>query len=479
MEHGLIATTRQGAVRGTIIDGVVRYLGIPYAAAPFGENRFALPQPHAPWDGVREALSYGPTPPQLPYGGGLEKVLPTKHIPGEEILNLNIWSPAKRLPRGGHPVMVWICGGGLAHGSNALETYDGSAFARDGVILVAPNYRVGAEGFSVLDDAPTNLGIADQLAALRWVRENIAAFGGDPSQVTVFGQSAGGGSTATLLAHPDAPSLISKAIIMSGPLEAWPREKGRRVTELMARDLGIEPTRAAFCATSPADLLASQKRVTAGSSPITGGVGFGIVVGDDLVPADPGEALSNGVAASIPLMLGYTSEEYRLWFVPSGVVEKITWLHLLIARFTLGIPGKAIRTFRRNRKGAKAGVVFGDLATDMLLRVPKNRLADARAGRTWMYEFAWRTPVLDLGAAHALDLGFVFDTLDTTEADAFAGPERPRALADEMHAAWVRFAKTGEPGWAEWDESRPVMTFDFPTSAVVHAPRDDERASLG
>jgi para-nitrobenzyl esterase len=174
-----------GEVRGSTADGIDRFLGLPYAAAPIGPHRFALPAPHPGWSGVRDATALGPTAPQAPYGGGIETLLPTVEIPGDEFLNLNVWAPAGASAL---PVMVWVHGGSLSHGANALSGYDGTTFARDGVVYVAINYRLGSEGFSVLDGAPLNLGLADVVAALRWVRSEIAAFGGDPNRVTVFGR---------------------------------------------------------------------------------------------------------------------------------------------------------------------------------------------------------------------------------------------------------------------------------------------------
>lgn len=473
----MIVETSRGAVRGVVENGVARFLGIPYAAPPFGEDRFAHPRPHDSWEGVRDATSHGPTSPQTPYPGELGTILPTRRIPGHEILNLNVWAPAAPNPAG-RPVMVWFHGGGLTRGSNALETYDGTAFARDGVVLVSVNYRLGAEGFSMLDDAPANLGVADQLAALHWIQDNISAFGGDPTQVTVFGQSAGGMSVAALVTRPEAASLMSGAIVMSAPLAATAPRKAARITRVMARDLGVPPTRRAFAEVTPEALLASQTRAGGGGSPIGGGASFGIVVDGDVVPEDPELALCRGAASGIRLMLGYTSEEYRLWFLPTLVIDKIRSIHLLAARLKLRVPRAAARLYRRNRPEAPAGEILGMLASDVLLRQPTFRVADARGGKTWVYEFAWRSPVLDLGAAHALELGFVFDTLASAEATAFAGPGRPQLLADELHAAWVRFATEGDPGWPAWDATRPVMTFGHPESKVVRAPRDDERRAL-
>jgi para-nitrobenzyl esterase len=473
----VIIDTDQGKIRGEVHDGVARFLGVPYAAAPFGDQRFELPRPHDGWDDVLEACSYGPSAPQHPYPDELKSLLANRIIPGTEILNLNVSAPAAPAPdAAGYPVMVWIHGGGLTRGSNSVETYDGRAFARDGVILVSVNYRLGAEGFSVLDDAPANLGLADLVMALRWVRANIGGFGGDPDRVTVFGQSAGGACVAALGASPEAVGLFAAAIIQSGPISVTPRSHAQRATRLVARELGVPTTREAFQRVSPAELLRAQARVTAKSS-ILGGPAFGLVVDDVLLPCDPALALASP-ERDFPLMMGYTTEEYRLWFLPTGAINRINRAHLLAARLKLKTPRKAVRVYSRNRPHARPGEILGMLATDGLLRVPKNNLADARTGATWMYEFAWSSPVQDLGAAHAVELPFVFDSIGRAESDALTGPGAPQRLADAMHAAWVRFARSGDPGWDAWDDSRPVMTFDDPLCEVVHAPRDDERTAL-
>lgn len=469
-----------GTLQGTSANGIDRFLGIPYAAAPFGENRFRSPQPVEPWLGIRDASSYGPTAPQAPYGGGLEDLLPTVEVPGDEILNLNVWTPADRTSEL-LPVMVWIHGGSLAHGSNALAAYDGTPFARDGIVYVAANYRLGAEGFSVLDGAPLNLGLADQMAALRWVQAEIERFGGDPRRVTVFGQSAGGALTAALASHPQAGDVMQQAIVMSGPLSGDTRERTGRITRLMAKDLQIEATRDAFAAVAPAELVASMQRVTAGSTPITGGAGFSIAFDDDLFPRNPIDAVTAGIAGRIPILIGTTTEEYRLWFLPTGLLSTFTRLHVLVARLKFKISARAVRLYRRNRPGASSGEILGALATDLLLRVPANRLADARTtagGRTWMYEFAWRSPVQDLGAAHAVELGFVFDGLAVPDSISLAGADAPQSLATSMHSAWVAFARDGAPGWPGWDATRPLRVFDGVADPLVHAPRDDERKSF-
>src|SRR5438477_4351549 len=209
-----IVRIEQGAVRGSAAEGVVSFKGIPYAAPPFGLNRFRPPQPVELWSGVRDALTYGPTVLKPPYFPPFDALLPEPVIPGEDCLNLNIWSPD--LGQAKLPVMVWIHGGAFANGSGAISWYDGSRFARDGIVCVTINYRLGVDGFLYLDNENANLGLLDQIAALAWVQENIAAFGGDPGNVTIFGESAGGMSVGTLLAMPRAVGLFRRAIAESG-----------------------------------------------------------------------------------------------------------------------------------------------------------------------------------------------------------------------------------------------------------------------
>ncbi len=469
-------TLTGGEVVGLRLGDVDRYLGIPYARPPVGGLRFAPPAPPEPWTGAREAFTHGATAPQAPYVGGLESVLPTVRVEGDEYLNVNVWAPAEPSATG-HPVLVWVHGGSLSRGANALDAYDGSTFARDGIVFVAINYRLGSEGFSVLEGAPLNLGLLDQIEALRWVRREIAAFGGDPARVTVAGQSAGASTIAAMLVHPDAAGLIDRAILQSGPLHARPAVEAARITRLIAKDLGIRATRDAFAAVPADELVAAQLRVTAGTTPITGGPAFALAIGDGL--PDPATALADGVAQDVPVLVGGTAEEYRLWFIPTGLMSKVGALHLAAARLKFRIAGRTLRTYRRNRPGAGDAEIFGALATDLLVRLPINRVADARAGhgaQTWVYEFAWRSPLDELGAAHCMDLGPVFDRLDSTDALALSGGAAPQALADEMHAAWVAFARGEGPGWEPWDASRPVRVFDAVTR-TVSAPREDERAA--
>lgn len=254
-----IAAVTGGRVRGSTKDGVTAYLGIPYAAGPQGADLYAAPRPVEPWNGVREATSLGATAPQPGYDPPFNKLLSNPIIDGPDFLNVNVWTP------GGSslPVLVWFHGGAFRNGSNANAAYDGTAFARDGVVLVSVNYRLGVAGFGVLEGAPSNRGLLDQLAALAWVQENIAAFGGDPSQVTIFGQSAGGMSVATLLSLPSSKGLFRRAIMQSGSAESVAlATDAKLMTGELAKRLGIEATPEALGAVPIPDLIAAQQAVS-------------------------------------------------------------------------------------------------------------------------------------------------------------------------------------------------------------------------
>src|SRR5215207_604265 len=240
--------TPAGTVRGRVRDGVHAFLGIPYAAPPFGPRRFAAPQPAEPWDGVRDALDYGPTVPKPAYTPPYDVLLREPVIPGADCLNLNVWTPDPG--HAGLPVFVWIHGGAFVNGSGAVPVYDGATFARDGVVCVTINYRLGVDGFlQFADDGPANRGLLDQVAALRWVQENIAAFGGDPARVTVGGESAGAMSVGCLLAMPSAQGLFGQAVLQSGAgHHALTAATATRIGGYVAERLNVPATREALAA---------------------------------------------------------------------------------------------------------------------------------------------------------------------------------------------------------------------------------------
>jgi para-nitrobenzyl esterase len=478
-----------GQVRGARQGDVAVFLGIPYAAPAVGPARFQAPRPADPWDGVRDATRHGPTALQAPCPPPISQLLPSSVEDGPDYLNVNVWTPD---PGGsGLPVMVWLPGGAFVRGANSIATYDGSAFARDGVVIVGVNYRLGIAGFPVLPDAPTNLGIRDQLLALEWVQENIAAFGGDPGNVTVFGESAGGMSVATLVASPLSKGLFTRAIVQSGSGDAvGDADDLRLVTEAVADRLGVAATAAELAAVDPDALRFVQTAVGLeirerpdpqrwGRSTIAAGLGimsFFPCVDGEVVTGVPTDVIASGPA--VPLLTGTNTEEFRLFSVPTGVAASVTAEALpgVVARY--GWPSEVVDLYAAGRPDATPGELVTAMLTDTAFRVPTARLAEATAAGgapAHVYEFAWRTERADLGACHALELPFVFDTLyREPEASLIDPGAAPQALATEMHAAWVSFGRDGDPGWPVYTpDDRAVMTFDN-ESRLVHDPRAGE-----
>ncbi|MCH0561598.1 carboxylesterase/lipase family protein [Streptomyces sp. MUM 2J] len=471
-----VVRTPYGRVRGRYEDGIAVFRGIPYAAPPFGPRRFRPPEPPEPWGGVRDAAAFGPTPPKPPYSEAFDKYLSDPVVPGDDCLNLNVWTPDPG-PGARLPVMVWLHGGALTRGSSAVPVYDGRAFARDGVVLVSVNYRLGVEGYGLFPDAPANPGLRDQLAALQWVHASITAFGGDPGRVTLCGQSAGAISVGALMAAPQAHGLFRRVVLQSGPPEAFDRDKVRRMVRRMATRLKIPATAQAFAEVDRDLLLRTQTEAGRLSTPVLGGPSFGIVVDGDLVPRDPLQALIDGtVAPGAELLMGWTRDEYRLWLVPGGLLERVDRLGPMalagaMARCHCG--HEVPRGYRALNPRAGTAEIVGQMVTDHLLRLPMHRLAGARPGSSYVYEFAWPSRLPGLGACHALELGFVFDTGETPESAKLAGPGGPRELAEQMHGAWVRFAAGGDPGWEAWDATHPVRILG---EAAPTAPDGGPRA---
>jgi para-nitrobenzyl esterase len=485
-------TTRYGTVSGNVTDGVSRFLGIPYAASPTGPLRFKAPQPPVPWDGVHACTEFGATPPKPDYVAPFDTLLPEPSIPGDDWLTLNVWTPD---PGGSAPVMVWIHGGAFSNGNSAVGWYDGHAFARDGVVLVSINYRLGVDGFALLPDAPHNRGLLDQVAALEWVRDNIGAFGGDPANVTIFGESAGAMSVTTLLGMPRARGLFGKVIAQSGAAQVGADPKDAQlVTGELSSVLGIEASAASLSGLDLDKLIAAQAAVRDamaaapdparwGASIVATSMAFIPVIDGDVLPVHPLAAIAAGQGSDVTLLAGTNTEEFRLFFVPNGMAAMVTDETLPLFLGGLGISVETAAVYQANRPAASAGDVLCALVTDRFFRNPTFAAADARLAAggpaaTYLYEFAWRSPVQDLGAAHAVEIPFVFDNLTVPDAAPAIGSGPPADLAAAMHAAWIRFAATGDPGWQAFDASHPVMTFGGAGgSAVVLDPRADERTS--
>jgi para-nitrobenzyl esterase len=452
----MIVRTTSGDVRGEPIATGVRFRGLPYAAAPEGELRFAAPVPAPAWDGVRDAREAGPTAPQrqrtIP-GLDLSALVGDGWRPGAEYLTVDVWTPdpgAKSLP-----VLVFVHGGAFIGGTGSAPVYDGTAFTRGGAVLVTVQYRLGVDGFLPLDGGGTNLGLRDQLAALRWVQENITAFGGDPGNVTLFGESAGGISVACLLGSPLSAGLFRRAIVQSGHANmVRGRAELGRVAQAVADRLGVAPTADAFRKLSTEQLLDAQDALLKpGGSPDLRGEdgldrGFGLspflpLVGDDVLPRHPGEAIRAGAGADIDLIAGTCREEMLLYFGPTGLLDVLTD-EQAVAMLSASHPDAAnvLRGYGLG-SGRKAGEVFVEAMTDLVFRDGVQELVESHQGRSFRYEFEWRAP--RLGACHGMELPFVFDSLAASAA--LVGDEPPAGLAREVNAAWTRFAATGDPGW--------------------------------
>jgi para-nitrobenzyl esterase len=476
-----MVTVTGGRVRGQVRDGVACYLGIPYAADPTGPLRFQAPAPPVPWAGVREAAGFGATPPKPRYREPFATLLyEPDDIPGNSWLTVNVWSPETNT--GGLPVMVWIHGGAFGNGNSALPLYDGHAFARDGIVLVSINYRLGIEGFALIDGAVPNRGLLDQIAALEWVRDNVAAFGGDPGTVTVFGESAGAMSITTLMAMPRAEGLFHQAITQSGSVQAAATvEDAALVTRGLGKLLGIEMTSAHLADLEQDTYLGAQRELADalddqpdpnrfGATIVAASMPFIPVIDGELLPAHPLTAIADGAGSDVTLLTGTNTEEHRLFLVPTGVAGAMTdeMLEELVA-------GPVCDVYRAARPDATPGDLLSAILTDSYFRLPAYAVAQARPAPTFVYEFAWPSPASDLGCCHALEIGFVFDNLHAEGNEELAGPNPPQELATLMHQTWITFARTGEPGWAAFDSNYPVMTFGEAGAELVNDPRSLER----
>jgi para-nitrobenzyl esterase len=478
------AHTAQGRLRGTRDGKALRFLGIPYAESPLTAGRFAAPLPDGRWDGIRDALAYGATSPQPDRGVTL---IPEPIIPGDNELNLNVFTPD--LGAAGLPVFVWIHGGGFFGGCNASPWYRGGPFTRDGVVLVSINYRLGAEGFLEVPGAAVNRAVRDWVRALEWVQENIAAFGGDAAKVTIGGQSAGGGACATLLGVPAARGLFRGAVCMSGSTALSQTAAGTRpVAAQMAEQLGVkELDRAVLEQLSAETILAAQEAVMGGltamgarqdpvavAGVLSGGLplAFAPWVDGDVVTESPMQAAERG---SVPVLAGNTANEFNMaWLGADWITADMVRQGLIKA----GVPAPQVAAYL-DRPGRPCDIV-GQAVTDRTFRAPAQHLAEARSlagGDAWTYDFRWTAPGGPLPglAFHCLDVPFAFDNLGEPGVAEATGGAAPAELASAVHGAWVRFVTDGDPGWSRYDTGkREVMVFAA-QSAVKEDPLRMER----
>jgi para-nitrobenzyl esterase len=456
---------------------VTVFRGIPFAQPPVGDLRFAAPRPARAWDGVREAAAFGPPPPQS--GFLLTPMSPI--APGadpDDWLTVNVFSPD--LGAAGLPVLVWIYGGAYRSGASCLIGYDGTPLARQNVVVVTFNHRIGVEGYAYLPGVPANRALLDQVAALRWVRENIAAFGGDPDLVTVFGESAGAGAIASLLVMPAAAGLFRRAIAQSVPGTFFSPALAAEVTAAIAEAAGLPATTEAFAAADPARLAAASDQVRPADhrdrwGPVGHtGVPFSPVVDGEVLPSAPWRAVAAGAARDIDLLTGHNRDEHRLFTVLSGQRGTITEEAASQALRGLAGGAEGEDAYREAYPGADAETLFELVNSDWLFRMPTLHLAQAHAaagGRTFLYQVSYPAPEGDLGACHAIDVPLVFGVW-TGIGQMMFGPEPPAgavALGELMRSQWAAFAASGDPGWPPYAPGRRMTrVFDDPPDVVPY-----------
>jgi para-nitrobenzyl esterase len=501
-------STPSGSVRGSVLetDGttVQRFLGIPYAAPPSGTNRFRPPIPVVPWKGVLDCTAPGPAAPQNPESPAPPGAKP-RTWSEDRCLNLNIWTPGT--DAAARPVMVWIHGGAYLLGANSDGMYDGARLAAAaGVVLVSINYRLGALGFLHLAELlgpgyedSSNLALLDQLEALRWVRRTISAFGGDPDNVTVFGESAGAAAIGTLLGMPASEGLFRRAIMQSGTAERYflPADSAR-VSSLFLELCGLGPSSAKELLALPVERLleaqaALERRIAAESYAVP--LPFQPTVGTPSVPAPPLESIRSGLNKNVDLLIGTNLNEgsFAVEMRPPAAGDPDYPDRAAAVLAGAGIPAVEAPGYAAalaqvlNREPSGKELLEAAIA-DSVYRQPSNRLLATRgpaaqngaAGRTFSYLFTWRSPAMGgkLGACHALDIPFVFRHLDAPEAAFLTRGKAPQALSDIMSRAWAAFAHTGHPAvpgleWPEYGEQRSTLVLDADTRL-----EDDPRREL-
>jgi para-nitrobenzyl esterase len=457
---GPLAETDAGRVRGIYRrrDGVSykAFYGIPYAEAPVGRLTFEAPVPRARWAGIRPAREPGPTPLRQPAVG--PALVPEPTYPGESILNVNVFAPAEDAASQ-LPVLVWFHGGGFVSGSSSSPWYEGGAFARDGVVMVSVSYRLGFVGFGLLEDAPANRAVLDWLLALDWVQRNIARFGGDPTRVTIAGQSAGAAAVTTILGLPQAQHLFASVFALSGAVMEDDESEAMDVTARLARRVGVAPTSEGFRSLSARRLhdvdstLIEEVRRRPGHDALQDMVArprvVGPVIDGTVLVRSTLDSLRAGVGAGKPVVLGATQDEFDPVVSP-GILPPDSGAALR----HLGMSPELVQKYVSEVDGGSE-VVAGRYVSDRLVRAPLIRTARARGSSpTWLYRFAWPSPAWS-GAIHCVDLPFFFDNAHDAAAVPLLGDSYPPRLATQYHGAAVALATQGSPGWRRWSEEEP------------------------
>ncbi len=495
-----IVRTGSGEIEGVYEDRQYVFKGIPYAAPPVGELRWLPPQPVKPWDGVRPAKEFGCIAPQnqLP-GAAMIASLSINETQDEDCLFLNVWSPG--LDDARRPVMVWIHGGAFVIGAGSQSMYlKNTLVPRGDVVLVSINYRLGALGFMNLKEVTDGKipasgceGLLDQIAAIEWVRENIRSFGGDPDNITVFGESAGGMSIGCLMGMPPARGKFQKAILESGAANTVSSfEESSAMAAQFLGVLGLKGKDAgALRSLSAKQVMAAQQKLSGIMLAKDGRITpFQPVVDGVALPEIPIHAIQKGSAAGIKTMAGTNLEEFKLFSVMDPHSQKVDEAAMILRLESL-IPPKqvpnVIAAYRNGRKkrgeSTSAVEILTAIQTDLMFRTPALRLVEAQCKNnqpTFNYLFTWKSPALKgtLGSCHALEVGFVFGNYDGSFCG--SGPDAD-ALSRKIQDAWLAFARTGNPSceslgkWEPYGSRRATMILDR-ACRIEYAPYEEERS---
>ena len=499
----VVAETSYGRVRGVEVNGIKVFKGIPYGASTTGKNRFMPPVAPVKWSGVRDALAYGSSAPQSEPGArratsALAVAAAGLPAESEDCLVLNVWTPAVHDNRK-RPVMFWCHGGGFATGSGSSPVTEGLNLARRGdVVVVTVNHRLNVLGFTSLEEAggpefasSGDVGMMDIVAALRWVRDNIAEFGGDPNTVMIFGQSGGGRKVATLLAMPSAKGLFHRAVIESGAtLRLVEADQGTRVARELMTTLGIPKERVRDLQSVPLDRLMSAyfevvrkmnvDQMTQGFSPLVDGM---------VVPKHPFHPTASPISSDVPVMLGSTRTELTSSAQEADFSLTDATMRTRIRQLLGNHADEAIRVYQKVNPGASASDIYFLIASDYRYSGPVTKIAERRAALgkapVYLYYFRWETPVDGgrLKSPHTIEIPFAFDNVKAATRLTGGGPEA-MALADKVSDTWIAFAKTGNPNqpkmprWTAFNATdRPTMVFNT-DSRVVNDPIKEQRLMI-
>jgi para-nitrobenzyl esterase len=494
MEKTAIIETKSGKIQGYMEDDIHVFKGVPFAAPPIEDLRFSPPIDAEPWDDVLETTEYSPW--ALQGFSPLELLLGKPPSQSEDCLKLNIWTPSTDDKK--RPVMFWIHGGAFRSGSGALPLYQGSALARRGdVVVVTINYRIGCFGYLYIPGVIANVGQFDQIKALEWVRDNIEAFGGNPEDITIFGESAGGVAVMTLLAMPAAKGLFHRVISQSGPFfEPKPNVKS---TYKLFRKLKLQKGDLDALRKVPGDKIIKLQDLIQRQAAPWDLIQFGPRIDGDTLPVHPLKALQDGAGKDIELIIGCTKDESRLFTallpqlrkMEADAVQKMVLGFLKTINKDETINQQIYETYRESTKELGSTLpldILNAIFTDYMFRVPATRYAEAQKAHqpnTYNYLFTWPSPAIKgmLGSCHAIELAFIFGTLNVPKMDMFfgKGPDAEK-LSENMMDTWLAFAHSGNPNnesipeWPSYNTEKRATMFMDKEFKIVEAPFDKERA---